>query len=107
MVLLDEKVNTFIPNPKIKKIMYIGVGSLFGFIFLIIILGSLLSPFMKAPQGTGTIINKTKIISSSPEPQKELSENQKQLLKLQTEVKDMQFPDSLLNIPVIEKDLSI
>jgi hypothetical protein len=65
ITILDTKVSTLIPNPKTKKIFYIAIGSLFGFMFLIIILGLILSPFR----------------------------NQKQ--------------ESILNIPQIERNLSI
>ena len=30
LTTIDEKLTTLIPNPKIKKILYIGIGSLFG-----------------------------------------------------------------------------
>lgn len=105
LILIDEKVNTFLPNPKIKKIAYIAIGSLFGFMFLIIILGLLLSPMRKADNNE-TILNKTNIITDSPKPQAELNENQKQILLLENEIKELKFPESILNIPVIESNLS-
>lgn len=105
LVLFDQKVDTFLPNPKVKKIAYIGVGSLFGFMFLIILLGLLLSPFRKT-QDNRLLLNKPKIVVDSPKPEVNLTEKQKEILKLQTEINEMNFPESLLNIPVIESNLS-
>jgi len=107
LVILDSKISTFVPNPKIKKILYITIGSLFGFIFLIIILGILLSPFKNVPQESGLILNKPSIVNTSPEPQKELSEVKKQILKLEIEIKELRFPESSLNIPAVETGLKI
>lgn len=108
LLKIDAKVDTLIPNPKIKKIAYIGAGSLFGFMFLIIIIGILVSPFRnKGTQSTGESLKKTIIITSTPEPKKELTESQKEIIKLGEEVKNITFPESVLNLPIIEKDLSI
>lgn len=106
LVLLDSKVTTFIPNPKLKKILYIGVGSLFGFMFLIILLGILLAPFRReAPQTLTT----TKIVlpTSSPDEPVVLTETQKKILELETKIKELRFPEGILNIPVIESNISI
>lgn len=107
LILIDEKVNTFLPNPKIKKMAYIGLGSLFGFMFLIIVLGLLLSPLRNVNRDEGTVLKKTNIIVDSPKPQAELNENQKQILMLEKEIKELKFPESILNIPVIESNLSL
>ncbi len=105
-LLLDAKITNLIPNPKTKRILYIAVGSLFGFMLLIIIIGVLLSPFRKNGETT-TVLNKPNIINTSPESQRELSANQKLILDYEKKIKLMQFPESILNIPVIEKGLSI
>lgn len=105
---VDVKVNTLIPNPKIKRIAYIGIGSLFGFMFLLIIIGILVSPFRnKNVQDTTSTLKKPINIISTPEPQKELSASQKEIIKLGEEVKNLTFPESVLNLPIIERDLSI
>lgn len=108
LIILDTKITTLIPNPKLKKVLYIGVGSLFGFMFLIIILGIILSPFRKDTQSTNnTVLNKPNILSSSPTTQVELSETQKQLLKLETQIREMRFPQSILNLPTLESNIEI
>lgn len=107
IILFDQKVDTFLPNPKIKKIAYIGLGSLFGFMFLIIILGLFLSPMRNVRNSDGLTLKKTNIIIDSPKSQMELNENQKQILMLGSEIKELKFPESILNIPVIESNLSI
>ncbi len=107
IILFDQKVDTFLPNPKIKKIAYIGLGSLFGFMFLIIVLGLLLSPMRNTKNTDGLTLKKTIITTDSPKPQMELNENQKQILILENEIKELRFPESILNIPVIESGLSI
>ncbi len=107
LIAIDTKVNTLIPNPKIKKIAYIGMGSLFGFMFLIIIIGILVSPLRNTPSDNGIVIKKPNTIVSTPEPQKELSDTQKELLKLENQINDTTFPESELNIPLIERELTI
>lgn len=107
LTLIDQKVDTFLPNPKIKKIAYIAFGSLFGFMFLIILLGLLLSPFKNKREDNGLILNKPKIIIDSPKPEVVLSQTQKEILKLETEIKELKFPESILNIPQIERELTI
>ncbi|MFA6074151.1 MAG: hypothetical protein WC758_08590 [Candidatus Woesearchaeota archaeon] len=107
IMILDTKVSTLVPNPKTKKIFYIAIGSLFGFMFLIIILGLILSPFRNQKQETGTTLNKPNIIVSSPKPQIELSDTEKVILDLETKIKELKFPESILNIPQIERNLSI
>lgn len=103
---VDGKISILVPNPKLKKILYISIGSLFGFMLLIIILGILLSPLKNNNQPT-TVINKPKIVSSTPEPQKELTEIQKDIFKLENEIKNLKFPDSNLNIPVLIEKITI
>lgn len=107
VILIDQKVDTFLPNPKLKKIAYIAVGSLFGFMFLIILLGILLSPFRQTNNENGTVLKKAKIVADSPKPEVVLNDNQKQILMLENEIKELKFPESILNIPVIESNLSI
>lgn len=107
ITILDTKISTLIPNPKTKKIFYIAIGSLFGFMFLIIILGLILSPFRNQKKETGTTLNKPDIIVSSPKPQIELSDTEKVILDLEIKIKELKFPESILNIPQIERNLSI
>lgn len=107
LVTIDTKINVLVPNPKMKRVLYITVGSLFGFMFLIIVLGLLLSPFKNKATDSETKINKPNIQNSSPEPQKELSDIQKQIMKLENDINNLTFPESTLNIPIIERGLSI
>ncbi|MDP3014494.1 MAG: hypothetical protein Q8M92_09645 [Candidatus Subteraquimicrobiales bacterium] len=107
LLMLDTKINNFVPNPKTKKILYITVGSLFGFIFLIIILGIIISPFRNIDRSSGIILKKPQIETFSPAPQKELSETQKKILGLEIKIKEMRFPESTLNIPVLESEIKI
>lgn len=105
LIIFDQKVNTLLPNPKIKKIAYIAIGSLFGFMFLIIILGLLLSPLRNTNNSDGLILKKTNIVVDSPKPQVELTENQKQIILLEKNIKELSFPPNILNIPMIQFDL--
>lgn len=104
-ILIDSKFETFLPNPKLRKIAYISMGSLFGFMFLIIFLGLLFSP-LRRTEDAGLVLNKPKIILESPKPEATLTEKQKEILKLQTEISELKFPESILNIPVVESDLN-
>lgn len=106
-LVLDSKFEKFMPNLKLRKIAYIAIGSLFGFMFLIIILGLLLSPLRNQPIDEGTILNKPNVIVSSPKPEVPLSDTEKLILNLETRIKEMRFPESILNIPVIEMDIII
>lgn len=75
---------------------------------LIIILGILVSPLRKDSQTTTTTtIKKPNIIVVSPEPQKELSEAEKEIKKLENSIKSMTFPKNVLNIPLVERNLTI
>lgn len=103
---IDLKFQTLIPNPKLRKVLYYGVGGLFGFMFLLVFLGLLLSP-LKNNNSDGFLLTKPKIENPSPAPQKELSETQKQILNLENKIKDLRFPESILTIPTIESDLHI
>lgn len=107
LITFDAKFQTFMPNPKLRKISYITVTVLVGFMFLIIILGILISPFRNRPVSPGLILNKPNIKSTTPEPEVALSPTQQKLLKLETDIKNLVFPESILNIPVIEFDIKI
>ncbi len=105
---IDSKVNELIPNPKVKKMAYIGFGSLFGIMFLIIMIGILIIPFRgnNVDKNIETV-KKPNVIIESPEPKIELSENQKEILKLKNSIKDLNFPESVLNIPFVEREITI
>jgi hypothetical protein len=107
LLTIDTKIGTLIPNPKLKKMLYIGMGSLFGFMFLIIILGLLLSPLRRVDKSSETTLNKPNIITSSPEPTKELTQRQKEIMDLRIRINEIKFPPSILNIPMIESGINI
>jgi hypothetical protein len=107
LIELDTKFATFMPNPKIRKIVYIAVSSLFGFMFLIIIIGILVAPLRNKTVDDGILIKKPNVTISTPEPQKELNKTQKEILKLQNDINNVTFPESELNIPVIERGLTL
>ncbi len=108
LILLDEKFAKLITDSKLRKIMYFFVGGFLGFVVLIIIVGLISLPFRGgSAQSDNFIINKPKIINSSPVPQKELNETQKSLLNLENKIKDLKFPESILNIPVIENNITL
>ena len=106
LVTLDAKVATFVPNPKLKRVLYIGVGSLFGFMLLIILLGTFLSPLRnQTPETTSP----AKIIlpTSAPDDPIVLTETQRKILELETKIKELRFPEGILNIPIIESKITI
>jgi hypothetical protein len=108
LILLDEKFAKLITDSKLRKIMYFFVGGFLGFVVLIIIVGLISLPFRgNNVQSDNFIINKPKIINSSPVPQKELNETQKSLLNLENKIMDLKFPESILNIPVIENNITL
>lgn len=107
LVILDSKISTLVPNPKLKKILYIFIGSLFAFMFLVIILGIIISPFRNRNNSSETVLNKPQIRTSSSAPKKELTETLNKILNLEIKIKDIRFPESTLNIPVLESDIKI
>jgi hypothetical protein len=108
LILLDEKFAKLITDSKLRKIMYFFIGGFLGFIVLIIIVGIITLPFRVTNNNDGgLVLKRPNIVNSSPIPQKELNETQKSLLNLENRTKDLKFPESVLNIPVIEKNLSI
>lgn len=107
LTLIDSKFQTFMPNPKLRKLTYITMASLFSFMFLIIVLGLLLSPLKNTGNNTGITLNKPAITLNSPVPVAPLSAMQQKLLDLEIKIKNLVFPESILNTPVIETDLKI
>ncbi len=108
LLAVDSKFETFMPNAKLRKIVYIATSSLFGFMFLIIILGLLFSPLRNNGNQTQNLFgNKPVIIQESSKPAVVLNENQKQINTLKMEIDNLNFPDTRINIPLIEFDLSI
>jgi len=107
LLVLDSKFQSLIPNPKLRKILYISVSGLFGFMFFLILLGLILMPFRKTDGTNGLSLMKPKIVVSSPGPVKELNETQKELLNIENKIKDLKFPESILTIPVIESNIKI
>lgn len=106
LVTLDAKVTTLVPNPKTKKMLYVGVGSLFGFMFLIILLGLLFAPLRNQGPATTTPIKVTQPTSAPKDPVV-LTETQKKVLELETKIKNLRFPQGELNIPLIESEITI
>lgn len=104
---LDLKFQNLIPNPKIRKVLYITVASLFGFMFFLILLGLILSPFSNRNNPGGFILNKPQIVVPSPISEVNRREDQKKLLELRNKIMDLKFPESILTIPAIESDLTI
>ena len=104
---LDSKFEKLMPNPKLRKVAYIAMGSLFGFMLLIIILGILVSPLRNKNTTPSSLFKKPQIVAQSPKPVVELNENQKQIMNLKGEIEKLTFPDNLINIPIIERKLSI
>jgi hypothetical protein len=104
---IDTKFAEFMPNPKLRKLAYITSTSLFGFMFLIIILGLLLSPFRNNGATNQSLFKKPNIIQESPKSQTKLNENQKQINEFKKEIDNLNFPDTRINIPIIENNLSI
>ncbi len=110
LILADEKFAKIITDSKLRKIMYIFVGSFLGIMFLIIVVGIIALPFRKSnldSNSNGFILNKPNIIVASPIPQKELNETQKKLLNLENRINELKFPESILNIPVVQSGLNI
>lgn len=108
LAIVDQKINALIPNPKTKKILYVALGSLFGFMFLIIILGILFSPLKNKNVATDTITKKTSVINTAaPASALPLSETEQKLLDLETSIKSLRFPESILNVPMLEFDIKI
>lgn len=108
LLALDSKFETFMPNAKLRKLVYIAVSSLFGLMFLIIILGLLFSPLRNNNSQTQNLFGrKPVILQESPKPAVTLNENQKQINDIKIEIDNLTFPDKRINIPLIESDLKI
>lgn len=105
--LLDSKFESLIPNPKLRKVLYIFVGGMFGLMFLLVLVGLILSPVTKNGNSNLFVLNKPQIIVPSPTPLVNMRDDQKRLLKLRNEIRNLKFPESILTIPTIESDLKI
>lgn len=104
---MDLKFQGLIPNPKLRKILYISISALFGFMLFIILLGIILSPFLKRSAPDGFILKKPQIVAPSPVSENKMREDQKRLLELKNKIKDLRFPESILTIPMLESNISI
>jgi len=104
---LDTKIETLVPNSKLRKVLYISLASLFGFMFFLILLGIVLSPFTTSDKSIGFTLNKPNIIAPSPVSETDMREDQRKLLEYRNLIKDLRFPESILTIPNIESKLSI
>jgi len=105
---LDKKVDSLIPNSKTKKILYITIGSLFGFMFLIILIGTILSPLKVDDKKVTLPTNRPQAFKpNNPEPTKVPGKTEIELGELEDKIIKMTFPESSLNIPTIEKELSL
>lgn len=104
---LDLKFSSFMPNAKLRKITFIALGSMISLFFIIIILGLTLGGGRSVNENLGTILQKPVIVSESPKPQTELTENQKEISSLKEEIDKLVFPATILNIPQIGLDIAI
>lgn len=104
---VKPKLEVLIPNPKLRKVLYYGVGGLFGFMFLLILLGLLISPLKKNNNFDSYQPNKTKVEKSSPAPKGELSETERKIIDLENKINEFKFPESILTIPSIKDNLTI
>ncbi|KKP47207.1 MAG: hypothetical protein UR39_C0005G0020 [Candidatus Woesebacteria bacterium GW2011_GWA1_33_30] len=107
LLSLDMKFQSLIPNPKLRKLLYYAIGVLFVFMLFLILLGLILSPFMKNGDSDGLTLNKPKIEAPSPATRVNLNSTQKELLELENKVRDLKFPESILTIPNIESGIKI
>lgn len=102
----DSKFKTFMPNDKLRKVIYIAMASLFSIMFLIIVLGVLFSPIRNS-NTEQSLFKKPVIVQESPKAEVVLSENQKQINEFKKEIDNLNFPDNRINIPLVELNLTI
>lgn len=103
----DLKFQSLIPNLKLRKIVYYVVGGLFGFMFLIVIIGVVLSIYKNSHTSSGSIPTKVGIENEMIISQKELSEEQKEIINLRNTINNLTFPESILTVPTIESKLTL
>ncbi len=106
LIVFDQKFTKLIPDTKMRKITYYVVGGFLSFVVLIVLVGIITMPLSNT-QRTEFFLNKPKINAASPIPQKELTDTQKNLLIIQGQIKNLKFPESIFNIPLIERDLTL
>lgn len=106
LMLVDSKLQTVIPNSKLRKVVYITILTFAGIIFLMIFLALVLSSGRNS-NNQGFILNRPKIQAGSPAPQRELTLTEKELSNLKNEINDMKFPESTINIPKLETKITL
>ncbi len=104
---LDERFTILIPNQKIRRALYIYSGVFLGLVLLILLIGIIFLPFKNEKIDDEFVLNKPAVIISSPVPSEELSNTDKKLLNIEGRINDLKFPESIINIPVIESDIEI
>ena len=103
--VIDERFKSFIPDDKLRKILYIVFASIAGLFGLIIILGILIAPLRKSSSGDGLTLNKTKVIQESPKPDEIKTENQKKIDAIKKKLNDIKFPESRITPPVVVTEI--
>lgn len=103
---IDTKLSKIIPDIKLRKIVYFSLLGLVGFVTLIFTIAIFSLVRIKSPEDS-LLLKKPIIKNTSPIPQKDLTQIQKELMDIFEETKILKFPESIFNIPQIEREISI
>ncbi len=98
-LVIDAKVRELIPNDRLRKVLYITISSFVGLFVFLILLGILLSPFRRNGEAGFSILKPR--IDSQLNREIVLTETEKELQKLESEIRNLKFPQSELTIPDI------
>lgn len=105
---LDETFAGLIPNIKLRKLLYITIGGLFSILFLIIFIGIITLPFrQRLVDDQGFTLNKPVVKPVATPSSVEMNETQKELLRLENNIRDLNFPESKLTVPSVKLDIII
>lgn len=107
LISVDQKLQNIIPNPKLRKTLYITVVSFVGMFLFLIIIGILIGPVQRGKNTSSNNINKIKITATNSPTTTMQTENQKILNQYATKIKELKFPQGELNIPLILFGLEI
>lgn len=104
---IDSKMQSLIPDAKIRKILYIGLGAIASIFVLLILLAIILTPLRVTSDQTGSIFRRPEIKQGEEKKEVLLTPNQTKIKNLSEKIKSLQFPESLVNPPEILLEITI
>ncbi len=103
---IDSKLTGLLPNPKLRKVLILFIVGFIALFILLFIIGIIFSS-TRTVVPSGFFLNKPNIVQTNPTPIGFETEIQKQLSVIRNRINDLNFPDPLLNLPLLESGIKV